>query len=60
MVDPRLVLIAAVFAACFYVGEAAVAGIKKVDRAVAHGAKVAGQKIVHVFHHPTKEEPAAP
>lgn len=58
MMDPRIWLIAAVLAGGYYVGEQAVAGIKKIDRAVAHGAKVAGQKIAHVFHHPTKDEAA--
>ena len=31
----------------YYVGEQVVEGIKKVDRAIVHGAKVAGQKIGH-------------
>lgn len=52
MMDPRVLLILAVFGGLFYVGEQAVAAVKKVDRAVAHGVKVTGQKIAHVFHHP--------
>lgn len=52
MIDPRILLIVAAFWGLFYVGEKAVAGVKKVDRAVAHGVKSAGKKIAHIFHHP--------
>jgi hypothetical protein len=47
MVDPRLVLILLVLYGGYYVGGKVGHTIKKVDRAVAHGAKVAGTKVVH-------------
>lgn len=57
MIDTRVLVILALFGGLFYVGEQAVAGIKKIDRAVAHGVKEAGKKIAHVFHHPDSEAP---
>jgi hypothetical protein len=49
MVDPRILLILLVLSGGYFVGEKAVEGIKKVDRAAVHGAKVAGSKIAHGF-----------
>lgn len=57
MMDPRILLILAILAGGYWVGEQAVAGIKKVDRAVAHVVKGAGKKIAHIFHHPDNEAP---
>jgi hypothetical protein len=51
MVPIQVVLIAALFAGVFYVGDEAVKGIKKVDRIVAHDTKVAGQKTWHGLKH---------
>lgn len=47
MIDPRLLVILIVLSGGYYVGEKTVEGIKKVDRAVVHGAKVAGAKVAH-------------
>ena len=47
MIDPRVLVLLIVLAGGYYVGEKAVAGIKKVDRAIAHGAKAAGKGLVH-------------
>jgi hypothetical protein len=47
VIDPRILVILVVLSGGYYVGEKAVWGIKKVDRAVVHGAKVTGTKIAH-------------
>ena len=47
MIDPRIALILLVLAGGYYVGEQAVAGIKKVDAAAVHVAKKVGGAIVH-------------
>lgn len=57
MIDPRVLLILAIIAGGYYVGEQAVAGIKKIDRAVAHVVKGAGHKIAQVFHHVQEPQP---
>jgi len=45
MFDPRILLVILAIGAGAYATDKAVAVVKKVDRAVAHGAKVAGAKI---------------
>lgn len=56
MIDPRILIILAILGLGYYVGEQAVAGIKKVDRAIAHGMTMAGKTIAHVFHHPKADQ----
>jgi len=45
MTDPRVLLILAILAGGYYVGEKAVAGIKTVDRAVVHVVKATGKAV---------------
>jgi hypothetical protein len=47
MISPQLLLILAILAGGYYVGEQVVVGIKKVDHAVVHVVKAVGHGIGH-------------
>lgn len=50
MIDPRVLLILVLFAGGYYIGEQAVAGIKHIDRTVAHVVKTGVTKVTHLIH----------
>lgn len=45
--DPRVLLILAILAGGYVIGEKVVEGIKKVDRAAVHAVKEAGRTVWH-------------
>ena len=51
MFNPTVLILIAILAGGYYIGEEIVAGIKKVDHTIVHGAKAAVHKIARVFHH---------
>ena len=52
--NPTIILIAAILASGYYVGDEVVKGIKKVDTAIVHAVKSLNPFHHHHHHHKTK------